>query len=262
MNRTLLRGLLRRRRGGPVPELHVAAKGVQTDASRLGAYRELCGLPARDTLPSLWPQVLAGPLHIALFAHAEFPFPMLGIVHIGQSVERLRPLPADAPLDLRARTGTAVPSKKGVLFDVHTEARSDGQTVWRSTMRILAPGAKLAGQPHEHKGWSEPDHWNDLALLDVPANMGRRYRKVSGDLNPIHLHALLARPFGFRRAIAHGMWTLARTLAACDDDDAHSTVDAQFRKPVYLPSEVLCQRSGDQLRLVSGEREHLRARVS
>ena len=36
---------------------------------------------------------------------------------------------------------------------------------------------------------------------------------MSGDVNPIHLHALTARAMGFPRAIAHGMWTYARTLA-------------------------------------------------
>lgn len=35
------------------------------------------------------------------------------------------------------------------------------------------------------------------------------------DLNPIHLHALTAKAFGFPRALAHGMYTSARAFAAC-----------------------------------------------
>lgn len=260
MTRTVLRGLLRRRRGGALPELHVAAREVHSAPPRLVRYRELCGLPDDGQLPLLWPQVAAGPLHVALFAHADFPFPMLGIVHTGQSVERLRPLPGDRPLSLRARTGQAEPSRKGVQFTVHTEARHDGAVVWRSTMRILAPGAKLPGDVPDRSELSEPASWEDLARFEAPANIGRQYRKVSGDLNPIHLHPLLARPFGFPRAIAHGMWTLARTLALAGEDARYQSIDARFRKPVYLPSELLCQRGGEQLRLVSGEREHLRVR--
>lgn len=35
------------------------------------------------------------------------------------------------------------------------------------------------------------------------------------DLNPIHLHALTAKAFGFPRALAHGMYTSARAFSAC-----------------------------------------------
>jgi acyl dehydratase len=70
--------------------------------------------------------------------------------------------------------------------------------------------------------------------------MGRRYAKVSGDFNPIHWHALTARPFGFKRAIVHGMWTLAACLARLGEalPTAGVTVRCDFLKPVVLPSEV------------------------
>jgi len=73
----------------------------------------------------------------------------------------------------------------------------------------------------------------------VPADIGRRYAEVSGDRNPIHLHPLTARLLGFRRAIAHGMWTKARCLAALEGrlPDAY-TVDVRFKLPVFLPARV------------------------
>jgi len=71
------------------------------------------------------------------------------------------------------------------------------------------------------------------------ADQGRRYAKVSKDYNPIHLTALSAKLFGFPRAIVHGWWSLARCLAELDDGlAAHCVVEASFRKPVFLPSEV------------------------
>ena len=50
---------------------------------------------------------------------------------------------------------------------------------------------------------------------------------------------LFARIFGFRRPIAHGMWSLARCVAAVENrlPDA-VTVDAAFRKPIFLPGSV------------------------
>ncbi len=79
-------------------------------------------------------------------------------------------------------------------------------------------------------------------------DLGRRYAAVSGDRNPIHLHALTAKAFGFPRAIAHGMWTKARALAALEGTlpDAY-TVDVSFRRPILLPGtvEFASEQTGD-----------------
>jgi len=73
----------------------------------------------------------------------------------------------------------------------------------------------------------------------LAGDLGRRYGSVSGDLNPIHVHPLTARLFGFPSAIAHGMWTKARCLAMLQPrlPDAF-TVDVAFRKPILLPATV------------------------
>ncbi len=72
-----------------------------------------------------------------------------------------------------------------------------------------------------------------------PDDAGRRYAKVSGDVNPIHLSGLTAKAFGFKRAIAHGMWVKARVLGALSGrlPDALA-LDVSFRKPLFLPSTV------------------------
>ena len=53
------------------------------------------------------------------------------------------------------------------------------------------------------------------------------------------MHSLTAKPLGFPAAIAHGMWTKARCLAALESrlPDAFA-VDVRFRKPILLPARV------------------------
>ena len=61
----------------------------------------------------------------------------------------------------------------------------------------------------------QPDATPDLtATWSLPEDLGRRFAKVAGDRNPIHMYWWTARLFGFRRPIIHGMWTLARCMAA------------------------------------------------
>src|SRR5262249_54082255 len=77
------------------------------------------------------------------------------------------------------------------------------------------------------------------AVWRLRGDLGRRYAAVSGDLNPIHLHALSARPLGFKSAIVHGMWTAARCLAALENrlPEAFS-FEVAFRRPIALPARV------------------------
>ena len=60
------------------------------------------------------------------------------------------------------------------------------------------------------------------------------------------MHSLTAKPLGFPRAIAHGMWTKARCLAALESrlPDAFA-VDVRFRKPILLPSRVEFASTGE-----------------
>jgi acyl dehydratase len=78
---------------------------------------------------------------------------------------------------------------------------------------------------------------------------------VTGDYNPIHVSRLLARLFGFRRDLVHGMWGLARATAGLEElaDDGPVRVDVAFKGPLYMEHEVTVRASpcagGRSLRL-------------
>ncbi len=117
-----------------------------------------------------------------------------------------------------------------------TEGLCQGELAWRETTRFLAP-APRAGRRAPRESLELPAA---VAEWSVPADTGRRYARVSGDWNPIHLAGLLARPFGFPSAIAHGMWSLASCLAhlATDSPQTGAKLDVRFLKPLLLPGEV------------------------
>ncbi|MCY1196003.1 hypothetical protein D9M72_73350 [compost metagenome] len=60
---------------------------------------------------------------------------------------------------------------------------------------------------------------------------------TSGDFNLIHIHAITAKAFGFKQAIAHGMWSKAKVLASLTLPDRYEA-DVWFKLPMYLPSTV------------------------
>jgi hypothetical protein len=134
------------------------------------------------------------------------------------------------------------PHRRGRQVTVVTEAQVAGRVVWRAESDYLrversAPRSGVADDvPTPHAAAAArrgPVSW------ELSSDLGRRYARVSGDRNPIHLYDVTARPFGFRRHIAHGMWTLARCLAELEADlPARMRCEASFRRPVTLPGRV------------------------
>ncbi|MFE7644517.1 MaoC family dehydratase [Streptomyces phaeoluteigriseus] len=268
--------------------------GLRVDLARLAAYERVCGFPTGDdALPITYPHVLGFPMAMRIMSGRGFPLPLLGLVHTSISLTRHRNLPATGTTyELAVQVDRLAPHRRGTEAVVVTELREGGEMVWESQSTYLArhrtggqvpeqaagsvepplpvAGAALpvAGPSLPVAGPSLPVAGPSLPVVDewrLGADVGRRYGAVSGDRNPIHLSPLTARLFGFPRAIAHGMWTAARCLAAHGTPAAaHVVVD--FRAPVLLPGAVSFAAADEgrfELRGAGddGERVHVRGRV-
>jgi hypothetical protein len=234
--------------GGEIPELDLALDGVAADPANVAAYTKVCGFPLRDSLPVTYPHLLAFPLHMAVMADGDFPFGAVGLVHVENRIEQQRRIGIGEELTIRVRPTKLAPHPKGQTFSLLTEVTVAGELAWQSTSTMLRRGEPQppADGPISHadrgKSARRPGVGGDVgagAEWRLDGNLGRRYASVSGDRNPIHMHSLTAKPLGFAGAIAHGMWTKARCLAALDSrlPDAFA-VDVRFRKPILLPARV------------------------
>ena len=235
-------------RSKEIPELELTLAGVRVDPDEVAAYARVCGFSLRDHLPPTYPHVLAFPLHMALMADGGFPFGAVGLVHIENQIVQQRRIGLGEELELRVSPTKLEPHPKGRTFTLVTEARVNGQKVWEGFSTMLRRGH--AKQPADgtkrgdigRKSARRPAEGDDLnpsAEWRLGGDLGRRYAAVSGDRNPIHMHSLAARALGFRAAIAHGMWTKARCLAAIESRLPEAfAVDVDFRKPIFLPGRV------------------------
>ncbi len=245
-----LLSLARRRPAVPgLPDQEPVLNPVLVDRSALAAYDDVCGYLLRDTLPPTYPHVLGFPLQVRLMTDAAFPFALPGLVHVRNVIRQHRPISADEPLTVRVHAERLAAHPKGAQVDLVTAVAVDGEPVWDGRSTYLARGASA---PAGAADVSPPDAPPEApgpprAVWRVPADVGRRYAAVSGDANPIHLSALAARAFGFRSAIAHGMWMKARVLAALEPRlPTAFTADVSFRKPLLLPATAhLCVSARD-----------------
>lgn len=212
-------------------------EGVVAERDRVEAYAAVCGFPRKDVVPVTYPHLLAFPLHMAIMGDPAFPYPAIGMVHVENTITAHRAIGVGEVLDVTTTVAPPRPHARGALLDFATTVTADGERAWVSTSTYLRRGRPVEGRPAP-----------GLAIVDtptggiewrLPADLGRTYAAVSGDANPIHLYPLTARALGFPRQIAHGMWTLARSVAAIENrlPDA-VTVEVVFKKPVFLPGTV------------------------
>lgn len=232
--------LMRRPKGRPaLPELAVEVRDVAVDAGHLAAYAEVCGFQQTEQLPITFPHVMAGALHLHLMTQKSFPFPMLGLVHIRNDIRQQRPLGAGERFDLHVRIGESRDVRQGIEFDIQTEARIGEAAIWSETSTILhrMPGPKGGPAPRPAP---EPAALADYRQFNAPSDIGRRYAKVGFDYNPIHLSPIPAKLFGFKRHIAHGMWSMARCAALLEPElgAAPTSLKVQFKQPLFLPGRV------------------------
>jgi acyl dehydratase len=227
-------------RGGGLPDDRLARNGVEVDPAHLAAYARVCRLPLSDTLPATYPHMLTFPLQMALMSDRSFPLALPGLVHVRNRIDVVRPIGAGEPLDLEVWADRFAAHRSGAAVDLCATVSAGGQEVWRSRSTYLARGAKAPdGAPEAEIEVPVGDLERVAATWRIPDDAGRRYAKVSGDVNPIHLSGLTAKVFGFKRAIAHGMWVKARVLGALAGRLPEALdFDVAFRKPLFLPSTV------------------------
>jgi hypothetical protein len=255
--------------GGSVPRIESRLANVSIDRKHLASYSEVCGAAAGATLPIAYPHVLAFPLHLAMLGAEAFPVKLFGLVHVQNRIAMRQPLSAEEPAEIRAWIEGHRDTERGQEFELHTEYVVAGEALWDETCTFLARRKPVAGgakSPVSRSVDGPPDAQAlKTSSFRAPAGLGRRYGFISGDVNPIHMSDLTARAFGFPRAIAHGMWTLARLASEFDSQqfDGGCELTVNFKLPVYLPAWLMLQRwpvdngTGFVLRDAQGEKPHL-----
>jgi acyl dehydratase len=268
-----LKILLARKPGyttGTVPRIEGVVERFAVDRRHLARYRRVCGDRDSADLPITYPHVIATPVHLAMLACEAFPVSLLGVVHTRNRIVQQRPLRVDDAGEIHAWLEGHRETARGQELDLQTQVRVSGETVWSEISTLLArrtdsnraPRKRQTGLPHLDV---PPRQDVSTSTFVVAPGVGRQYARVSGDFNPIHIADVAARFFGFKRAIAHGMWSLARCAAEIGGPafSRPCTLDVAFKRPIafrartVLESWMADQRVGFSLRDVQAGRDHL-----
>lgn len=255
-----------------IPELSASLIGASTSTKSLARYQSICNFRPARRIPVTWPHILAFPLHLKLLTDNRFPLPLLGLVHLRNTITQHRDIACGENLDIQVRFGQQESTSRGIEFDLITEAYSAGKLVWEeSSVNLFRQARNTSDTPEQKSPPPKLERYPNTISIHAAESIGRQYASVSGDRNPIHLHALTAKAFGFPRAIAHGMWSKAHVLALLEQQENWMAgafrVSCQFKKPLFLPGTAqLNWRAGEsewdyQLLNAQGDAPHLTGSV-
>lgn len=219
-----------------LPEVEYIVDTLKIDAPHLKTYNEVCGFKHNGYVPAIYLAMLSQSLQMHMMTKESFPFPILGLVHIRNNIKQFRKIGANEQLNLSCKFGELQPHDKGVQFDFIVTAKVGKEVVMEGLMTYLSRQKTSGNAIQKDQPVLQPAYQLE-AEWQVSENTGRRYALISGDFNLIHLHAITAKAFGFKQAIAHGMWSNAKALASLNLPDQYEA-EVSFKLPLYLPSTV------------------------
>jgi len=176
---------------------------------------------------------------------AGLPYPLYKIVNAGCRLEFHAPLPAGEPLFATAQLLSL--EDEGHRLRIHQRVTTSTAAVPEALVAHI-----YATVPTKPRGSSEgpravatlPVGAQEIARWSLRKDTGWNFAKLTGDFNPLHWSARYARLMGSRNAIAHGFFTLARTIESLQRNcfagstRALAAIEVRFRKPLVLPAKV------------------------
>lgn len=224
---------------GDLPDISIHIEKTSISPDILKKYNKVCGFDHTLIVPATYLHAYIFPMHTQLLSQPEVPFPLPGLIHFANSIKQHRPLYIGEEFCVVCKFGNLIAHDKGQAFEVVSYIEVSGKRIWEDVSIYLYKGNEGIGSVLE---WQQPQLTDNCIKesWSLNKNLGLNFAIASGDFNPIHLHPLSAKLFGFERHIIHGMWSAGRILALLEKRVPQSfEYTISFKVPIYLPASVI-----------------------
>jgi hypothetical protein len=204
--------------------------------------------------------LVIGKLQLYALSDPAFPLPVLGAVHLSNEFTLYQKWNEASPLLVKLEVRNFQAHARGIILEMESKIFQQNILIWTCKTMILSFtsfGKKaLSKQPSLPRSDDSLKSFLTQTLDAIGGNqsplqfklesdIGRKFATICGDYNPVHLHPITARMFGFPGAIAHGMCVLGKSWSVIEAPPQklplHCTV--YFLKPLILPAAVCVNNS-------------------
>jgi hypothetical protein len=225
----------------PFPRITAQQNAVTIDREQLSEFSRICGIKNSDKLPVIYPFALIYPLLQRILARKEAPLSLFVVLNSRMQAVQNRAIGIDEQLDIYCSIAGHRLREKGLEMDIASVIKSAGIPVWENTQTFYYRGQ--FGNPDENyqpPRFEEIPDAGETARWFLPAGVGHRFSKVSGDGNPIHFWKTYARLLGFKRDFAQPLLVLGTSLThLLKQGDDIVSLDITLKAPVYYGNMII-----------------------
>ena len=229
-----------------IPELSLKVSGFKINRKQLSNYLNAFEYENMKGLPAPFLYLATQSIQLYMLTLPEFPLSPAGLVHLGVRFEQRKELPPEWQGDVVMSITNQRHSKKGLVLDIESRFENNTGTVhFIIVSSYLARAVKVRNDDALPKLVSFDEklfnggHSFDTSF-SVGQNEGRRYARLSGDFNPIHLYGWSAKLFGFKMPIIHGLYMISKVYSELYRQHKALPFEGffQFKSPLYLPGKA------------------------
>lgn len=210
------------------------------DHGQLQQFQAFFKFNEQEQPPLVYWYLLAQHAQIALLTQPEFPLPLPGMVHFGNTLSQEAAFQANQPIDIVVSVFMEAKAEGSLFPVIKVDFQQGDKTVvacqsdYFMRRKRQSPKKKKKREAPTFLEAEQQEQWK------LSADTGRTYARLSGDYNPIHLYNWFARLSGFPRRIIHGWYSLSRAVATIEQNRGQrvSFVKVKFQKPLLLPGEA------------------------
>ncbi len=231
----------------------IVYKNVPLSKEHIENFRNFLGIEAK--VPAVYWFTLTLRSQLAFMNEPSFPFPVMGSVHLGNSIEIVGDVDLSKPVDVETTFNVPYKEEGSLLSDGIINILQDGKVIVKTTGDFIKIRKRKGPKKEEEKAEEEVESRNPVHTEDLyyEKNIGWKYARYSGDFNPIHLGNFLAKYLGgMKQTIAHGWFSASRVSKIIEKYTGKEVkfFDVKFKNPVTLPSTTT-------VRLFEGKDGHI-----
>jgi acyl dehydratase len=222
------------------------ARACNDDNPRYFDDHAPCGIVA----PPMFAAVVTWLSVVTAMTDSDLHADLLRLLHSAHAMEFLAPIRPGDSITSMAKIASIETHQGGESMALELAAHNTrGDLVNRTVFTSFIRGRRSSGTPVDSK--TEPTIERGAPLVTVAQTIDldqtTRYAAASGDLNPIHVDANVAKMAGLPGIIVHGLCTMAFTAKVivdqlCDGDPTRlKHLAVRFSRPVF-PGDTITTR--------------------
>ena len=175
-------------------------------------------------------------------SQAKIPSSIMGLIHISSEFQLHNNHNWLMPFNIKLTVNQCHQSDKGLMYTITTDFYQRGLLTITNINQMLDKSRKYSSNKSATPDIpsSEEPKLIELENWPITQKTAWRYVRISGDVNPIHLHPILAKQFGLPNVLIHGMYNASKTLQEMKKQNISfgQRLLIEFNRPCFIPNSV------------------------